>query len=97
LTVALVVYVGLDFCDPSLPGALNFDPDQSVDAVHLQGTRASLAAPSVAVLPPMARAVDTERPLLDIKPTRRISPRPSPAVRARGVVRDTTPAPPDDH
>jgi hypothetical protein len=32
----LLVYVSLDFSDPNLPGALNFDLDQSVDAVHTQ-------------------------------------------------------------
>jgi hypothetical protein len=34
--VMLLVYVALDFCDPNLPGALNFDLDQSIDAVHTQ-------------------------------------------------------------
>jgi hypothetical protein len=32
----LLVYISLDFSDPNLPGALNFDLDQSVDAVHTQ-------------------------------------------------------------
>jgi CheY-like chemotaxis protein len=32
----LLVYISLDFSDPNLSGALNFDLDQSVDAVHTQ-------------------------------------------------------------
>ena len=34
--IALLMYITLDFSDPNLPGALNFDLDQSVDAVHTQ-------------------------------------------------------------
>jgi hypothetical protein len=36
LTLVLLLYITLDFADPNLPGALNFDLDQSVDGVHSQ-------------------------------------------------------------
>jgi len=36
LNLVLLLYITLDFADPNLPGALNFDLDQSVDGVHSQ-------------------------------------------------------------
>jgi hypothetical protein len=36
LTLSLLLYITLDFSDPNLPGALNFDLDSSVDGVHTQ-------------------------------------------------------------
>ena len=36
LTCVLLLYVTLDFADPNIPGALDFDIDQSVDGVHTQ-------------------------------------------------------------
>jgi len=47
---ALLVYVSLDFSDPNLPGALNFDLDQSVDAVHTQ-LRGQLPVAKTSILP----------------------------------------------
>ncbi len=46
----LLVYVSLDFSDPNLPGALNFDLDQSVDAVHTQ-LRGQLPVAKSSILP----------------------------------------------
>jgi len=36
ITLVLLIYISLDFADPNLPGALNFDLDQSVDGIHTQ-------------------------------------------------------------
>lgn len=36
VTCLLLLYVTLDFADPNIPGALDFDIDQSVDGVHTQ-------------------------------------------------------------
>jgi hypothetical protein len=36
LTCVLLLYVTLDFADPNIPGALDFEIDQSVDGVHTQ-------------------------------------------------------------
>lgn len=47
---ALLVYISLDFSDPNLPGALNFDLDQSVDAVHTQ-LRGQLPVAKISILP----------------------------------------------
>jgi len=50
IAFVLLVYVSLDFSDPNLPGALNFDLDQSVDAVHTQ-LRGQLPVVKAATLP----------------------------------------------
>jgi hypothetical protein len=47
LVSAILLYVTLDFADPMIPGALNFDADQSVDGVYAKDVREH--APSVAV------------------------------------------------
>ena len=50
LVVLVALYVAFDLADPTLPGALNFNPDESVDAVQL--TRESIvSAPSLAAAP----------------------------------------------
>jgi len=46
----LLVYITLDFSDPNLPGALNFDLNQSVDAVHTQ-LRGQLPVAKTSILP----------------------------------------------
>lgn len=46
----LLLYISLDFSDPNLPGALNFDLDQSVDAVHTQ-LRGQLPIAKTSLLP----------------------------------------------
>ena len=48
--LVLLVYVTLDFSDPNLPGALNFDLDQSVDAVHTL-LRGQLPVAKISTLP----------------------------------------------
>jgi len=56
LAFVLLVYVTLDFSGPNLPGALNFDLDQSVDAVHTQ-LRGQLPGVSVLAVSPLAETV----------------------------------------
>jgi hypothetical protein len=50
LAFMLLPYVSLDFGDPNLPGALNFNLDQSVDAVHTQ-LRGQLPVVKTSILP----------------------------------------------
>jgi len=50
LVFMLLVYITLDFSDPNLPGALNFDLNQSVDAVHTQ-LRGQLPVAKTSILP----------------------------------------------
>jgi hypothetical protein len=56
---AVLVYLALDFADPNLPGVLNFDVDQSVDAVSTQ-MRGHIPAPKPPMVPePLASPVVT--------------------------------------
>ena len=57
---ALLVYVRLDLANPLMPGAVCFDPDDSVEAVGR--TRTSAALPSITVSP-TAEAVPTAGPV----------------------------------
>jgi len=50
LVFLLLLYISLDFSDPNLPGALNFDLNQSVDAVHTQ-LRGQLPVAKISILP----------------------------------------------
>ena len=61
ITVILLAYVTLDFADPNLPGALNFDVDQSIDGVHTQLRGQSLIAKGVSVPTPLFVQDATER------------------------------------
>ena len=53
LIVIVLTYVTLDFADPNLPGALNFDLDQSIDGVHTQLRGQSPVAKGVGVPAPL--------------------------------------------
>jgi hypothetical protein len=45
----VALYLIADFSDPGLPGAFNFNPDDSVEVVHIDRTCAdSLVAPATA-------------------------------------------------
>ncbi|HEY7519901.1 MAG TPA: hypothetical protein VIE36_16560 [Methylomirabilota bacterium] len=61
ITVILLTYVTLDFADPNLPGALNFDIDQSIDGVHTQLRGQSPIAKAVSVPSPLFVRAATER------------------------------------
>lgn len=62
LTVVLLMYVGLDFADPGLPGALNFELAQCIDGVHTQLRGQSPSAKSVSVPAPLFVQPVTARP-----------------------------------
>ena len=69
--LALIVYLTLDFANPLMPGAVNFDSDESVEGVtlhhprskplrsHVVGAPLSLSVTAVPAVAPQARA---ERP-----------------------------------
>ena len=54
----LLMYVGLDFANPMMPGAVSFDPSECVEGVHLERARTPESTASVPVLP-VARRIDT--------------------------------------
>ncbi|HXG03343.1 MAG TPA: hypothetical protein VNO23_08040 [Candidatus Binatia bacterium] len=54
--LVLLLYVALDFANPLMPGAVNFDAGSSVEAVRLERAWSSrgLVAATPAVPPPLA-------------------------------------------
>jgi hypothetical protein len=95
LTLALLLYLGLDFGNPLIQGAVSFDPDESVEGVQRSGAHAfqhlvSAPAPQPAhVEPPVAAATVTLAPRADtallVRPVRlshRVHRRPPPASRS---------------
>jgi len=63
LTLLIALYVTLDFANPLMPGAVNFDPDESVEGVTIQHHQ---PRPQFAVVPTAApvRAESREAPRL---------------------------------
>ena len=92
--VALVTYIALDFSDPNLPGALNFDLDQSVDAVHTQ-LRGQLPVGKTSIVPVSPSADDLRLLVrLDAAPIRLggSMPRTPTFVRPRALLSEARPA-----
>lgn len=99
LRLLLVVYVTLDFADPNMPGALNFDPNESVDATY-SAPRTVLPTIKEFVSPllPQAQTVRTAaadfqppRPIVHVRVVRfELRPHALPAV-------PVSPPPSDDH
>ena len=88
--VFLVLYVGLDLSSPLWPGALNFDPDDSVDGLHSDQGRQALALP--ASEPTAERHPAAVRLLPHVKRPPRIAAAPG---RSRHVPRSQLATPPD--
>ena len=95
---ALLVYLSLDFADPNMPGALNFDADKSVEAVPSQA-RAKLP-PAAISLVPLAPSINDAavfaqaalvRPVISVARTLPLN------LRPRAVLSARAPAPADDH
>jgi hypothetical protein len=95
---ALLVYLSLDFADPNMPGALNFDLDKSVEAVPSQ-PRAKLPPAAISV-PPVAPSINEAavfaqaalvRPVIAVARTLPLH------LRPRAVLSARVPAAADDH
>ncbi len=63
LVLLLVIYVGLDFANPMMPGAVNFDPGDSVEAIHAE--RGRLPESPVATAPDPAAGPVEPPPMAD--------------------------------
>jgi hypothetical protein len=74
LTLLLVLYVGLDLANPFMPGAFNFDPDESFEGVHVQ---IHVIRPQFAVV----SSAPSARPALDRRSTTPTSGRPDKILR----------------
>jgi hypothetical protein len=76
-TLALLLYLVLDFGNPLIEGAVSFDPDESVDGVHRSGALQHLVtapAPQPAHVEPAVEAA-----------TLGLAPRPDPSPLVRSV------------
>ena len=82
---ALLVYLTLDFANPLMPGAVCFDPADSVDGVT--GARPSTTAVALTVAMPVVRPA----------PPAVHPPMPSPQPRAHGPVERPRPRGRTDH
>jgi hypothetical protein len=94
----LLIYVTLDFSNPLMPGAVNFDADDSVDGVHGERVRPDRYE-TVAVPAPLlfASATPDSDQVPRLLPEPRARDRELPAVR-RDLRRPPDPASPaDDH
>ena len=69
---ALVLYVALDFANPLMPGAVNFDPDTSVDGItaHHQVSRSLFV--SVATSAPVSTQSPPVPHVGGMRPTRTV-------------------------
>ena len=67
LILLLGLYVSLDLANPFMPGAFNFNPDDSVDGVRLyqEVFRSRLA---VIPTPPSIRDAPLKRPVVSLQP-----------------------------
>ena len=90
----LLVYISLDFSDPNLPGALNFDVSQSVDAVHTQ-LRGQLPVAKSSILPVSPGADDARLLVRRETPVVRRVMRPTPIassyVKPRALLANARP------
>lgn len=99
LALAFLLYVALDFANPMIPGAVTFDPDDTVEAVRADGA-AALEQLIVIAPAPAPDAVAPARLVPLVAP----APRTVPGAhrrftRARRVPPTSRPAPPgaEDH
>jgi hypothetical protein len=94
----ILIYVTLDFANPLMPGAVNFDAEDSVDGVHAERVRADRFETINAVTPALFHAAIVEserisRPVVALERSDR-----EPSVVRRTPARPPEPASPgDDH
>ncbi|HEY2996627.1 MAG TPA: hypothetical protein VGM22_27745 [Methylomirabilota bacterium] len=83
LFLAILIYVGLDLSLPEMPGAFVFDPDGSVESIHVSRTR---LVTRIVVLP--APAIDSRVPIavLTAHDRHRLAPDRETSRRGRAMV-----------
>lgn len=98
IALALLAYLSLDFADPSLPGALNFELEKSVDAVSSQ-PRAKLppAIISVPPVPPPIAEAALFSPAMSARPVIAVARTLPLHLRPRAVLSARPPVAADDH
>jgi len=94
LILPLLVYVFLDFSNPFMPGAVNFNPDESVDGVRHR----ELAALSAQSQPTHVSIVEDAAAVLRSIAPRVVMIRRAHAAAPKLIDRSSDPPPsPDDH
>ena len=87
ITLMLLMYLALDFSDPNLPGALNFDLNQSVDGVQSQlRGQSSVTKISSAPAPIFVQDTAATKSAVALRPVIRIAHRPALEVRPRSLL-----------
>lgn len=98
LALLLVLYVAADFANPMMPGAVSFDPAESVEGIH-----AARAPQSSVTVLPAPTPPQLEGPSRDPSPTRWRPTRPVrlpfdlPGPPAHAASPDDSSAPADPH
>src|SRR5262245_62274725 len=96
--LALLLHLSLDFANPNMPGALCFDPDQSVDAIRTEA-RADAPATVLAVRSPQppAAAIAPPPPEVPRSAAASIASRVTWSLRPRALLSVPASASPEAH
>ena len=82
-TLLIVLYLALDVSNPFLPGALNFDADDSIEVVQLE--RMAAPAPPPPVPTPQHRLLRTPLRVSVTRPAAHVQPVVTHAVQQRAA------------
>jgi hypothetical protein len=98
LTLLVLLYLVLDFTNPHMPGAVSFDPDESIDGVRVERDRQAWSSRGVVPSPLPVHLM----PILASRDTApRVAPTPGRRWRRDCVRRmrrpDSRPSSPADH
>jgi hypothetical protein len=98
LILLVLLYLVLDFANPHMPGAVSFDPDESIDGVRVERDRQAWSPRGVVPAPLSTRLMPT---IASRDTAPRAAPTPSRRWRPDGVRRvrqpDSRPSAPADH
>ena len=96
--LAFIVYVALDLSNPLMPGAFNFNPDNSVDAAQAPGAQRAHTAPAPCAVPEHDRpCAGARRPAVRRAPVHRIVSDWLAAARGTPPAATRTPSANEDH
>jgi hypothetical protein len=91
----VLLWVTLDLATPQMPGALKFNPDESVDVVDAKGSRPILPAAAAVPLAVASTPGVLEDPLVRVDAAPRAPWRPPVILRARTLVSESSSPAPD--
>jgi hypothetical protein len=98
LVGAVLLYIMFDFADLMMPGAVNFDPDQSVDGVYGQNLRADGTLTPLPHIPRLRVALNVEQASGGVRPVRALARLSTRRLRPpRAFLSESRPSSSDDH